>query len=144
MANGQTQGGPRGGTPRQTAAGVDAKAISQGVLACDPAKIDAGAEEVARELVRRGLGASQIRNFYGTIEKIRAAGDITKQVSQLKLNRARLAYLNARASGKAEPLWAVFEILLRRATEGREVEAVCNFAEAIVAYHKYHDWKTKG
>jgi CRISPR type III-A-associated protein Csm2 len=106
-------------------------------------RIDELAETVAREAANNGLTASQLRNFYGPITKVRIDSNPTRQRAALKMHRSRLAYLVARSGGKADELWRWFGDLLRRANDPTEISGVCDFAEAIVAYHRYYD-KTKG
>lgn len=120
---------------------IDAAAIKNDVIGGDPSKIDTGAEQVAQAIVQKDLKTNQIRNFYGSIAKLQSDGDFAKQRRQLALLRARLAYLTARAKGAANDLWAVFDPLLKEAKSPEHVAAVCDFAEAIVAYHKYYEWQ---
>ncbi len=123
--------------------GLNAMAIKGDVLSADPAKIDTRAEELAESIVRAGLATSQVRNFYGAIAKLRAEGELSKQLRQLAMHRSRLAYLTARADGKANALWDVFGPLLKDAKDDEQVNALCDFAEAVVAYHKYYEWQKK-
>ena len=117
---------------------ASAKGIIEDVLEGDMGKIDARAEELARRINKEQLSASQVRNFYGAFAKIRTERDAAKRLQQLKQHRARLAYLTARAKGSADPLWDVFGPLLRDSRH-EHVDAICSFAEAIVAYHKYFE-----
>ncbi len=107
------------------------------VLSGDATKIDEVAERLAMRLVR-GLNRSQIRNFYGPIAIVRTKNDAEERKKALRMHRSRLAYLVARAGGSAEELWSVFGELLKRA-EGTQIDAVCDLAEAVVAYHRYYD-----
>jgi CRISPR type III-A-associated protein Csm2 len=63
------------------------------------------------------------------------------------MHRARLAYLAARAQGHAKSLWEVFGELLKKAKESsttpKQVDSVCDFAEAVVAYHKFFEESRK-
>lgn len=132
----------RPGDPSQPApSGVSSaavKAIVDDVLAADMSKIDARAEELALSIAKAKLSASQVRNFYGAFVRMRTESDREKRFEQLKQHRSRLAYLTARANGKADSLWEVFNPLLRE-SRSEHVEAICSFAEAIVAYHKYFE-----
>jgi len=107
------------------------------VLSGDATKIDEVAERLAMRLVR-GLNRSQIRNFYGPIAIVRTKNDAEERKKALRMHRSRLAYLVAHAGGSAEELWSVFGELLKRA-EGTQIDAVCDLAEAVVAYHRYYD-----
>jgi CRISPR type III-A-associated protein Csm2 len=111
------------------------------VLNGDATRIDEVAERLAMRLVR-GLNRSQIRNFYGPIAIIRTKDDPEERKKALRMHRSRLAYLVARAGGSAEDLWGIFGELLKRA-EGAQIDAVCDLAEAVVAYHRYYDEKEK-
>jgi CRISPR type III-A-associated protein Csm2 len=111
------------------------------VLSGDATRIDEVAERLAKRLVR-GLNRSQIRNFYGPIAIIRAKNDSEERKKALRMHRSRLAYLVARAGGSAEELWGIFGELLKRA-EGPQIDAVCDLAEAVVAYHRYYDEQEK-
>ena len=106
------------------------------VLSGDATRIDEVAERLAMRLVR-GLNRSQIRNFYGPIAIIRTKNDPEERKKALRVHRSRLAYLVARAGGSAEDLWSIFGELLKRA-EGPQIDAVCDLAEAVVAYHRYY------
>jgi CRISPR type III-A-associated protein Csm2 len=107
------------------------------VLSGDAGKIDAIAERLGRSLADRKLTPSQLRNFYGPLVRVRAmqTGD-EPRIAALRMHRSRLAYLVKRADGKADELWDVFGELLKSA-DGQQVDSVCNFAEAVVAYHRF-------
>ena len=137
-----TQGRGRPGPPSARAA-LDAAGMKSDVLAADSAKIDAGAQQLAEAIQRAGLLTNQIRNFYGSIAKLQAESDPLRQRRHLAMLRSRLAYLTARADGKADDLWKVFDPLLKEAKTEQQVNAICDFAEAIVAYHKYYEWKNR-
>jgi CRISPR type III-A-associated protein Csm2 len=111
------------------------------VLSGDPAGIDELAEGLAMRLVKRKLNSSQIRNFYGPIANLRTKKDEWRKKA-FRMHRSRLAYLVARADGRADELWEVFGELLKRA-EGPQIDAVCDLAEAVVAYHRYYDEQEK-
>lgn len=136
--------------PRPPAAGgtvLDAGAFKRDVLGRDAAKIDTRAEELAQSMVNAGLTPSQVRNFYGAIVRMRAEEDVERQRRELAMHRSRLAYLTARAQGRANSLWEVFGPLLKDlAASGTpaQVSALCDFAEAVVAYHKYYESKNEG
>jgi CRISPR type III-A-associated protein Csm2 len=107
------------------------------VLSGDATKIDEIAERIGQSLANRRLSPSQIRNFYGPLIRVRAmqAGD-KQRTASLRMHRSRLAYLVKRADGKADELWDVFGELLKTA-DGDQIDSVCNFAEAVVAYHRF-------
>jgi CRISPR type III-A-associated protein Csm2 len=108
------------------------------VLSGDASKIDEIADQLGQKLVAAGLNTSQIRNFYGPIAIVRAKSDPEQRKRALRMHRSRLAYLVARArGGGANELWNLFGDLLKRA-EGKEIEPVCDLAEAVVAYHRYY------
>lgn len=139
-----SRSGPR--APAPSGPRLDAGAFKSDVLSRDPAKIDTRAEELAQSMVSASLTPSQVRNFYGAIARIRAEEDPDKQRRELAMHRSRLAYLTARAEGNANSLWEVFGPLLKELAGGgdpAQVSALCDFAEAVVAYHKYHEWKNK-
>ena len=106
------------------------------VLSGDATRIDEVAERLAKRLAERKLNRTQIRNFYGPIVIVRTKGGEERKKA-LRMHRSRLAYLVARADGKADELWTLFSELLKRA-EGEQIDAVCDLAEAVVAYHRYH------
>ena len=109
----------------------------EAVLSGDATRIDEVAEGLAKRLVGRRLNSSQLRNFYGPIAIVRAKNDPEERKKALRMHRSRLAYLVARAGGSAEQLWNIFGELLKRA-EGPQIDAVCDLAEAVVAYHRYY------
>lgn len=106
----------------------------EAVLRGDYEKIDTRAEIIGGLI--RELTSSQVRNFYGPIVKARSESDLKRKRDALLMHRPRLAYLVARADGKADELWKWFRELLRRANDAGQIRSVCDFAEAIVAYHK--------
>jgi CRISPR type III-A-associated protein Csm2 len=112
------------------------------VLSGDATKIDEIADHVAARIVG-GINKTQIRNFYGPIAIIRTKSDPEEQKRALRMHRSRLAYLVARAGGSANELWELFSDLLKTA-EGKQIEAVCDLAEAVVAYHRYYDARRGG
>lgn len=113
------------------------------VLSGDAAKIDAIAERLATRL-KGGINRNQIRNFYGPIAILRAKSDPEEQKRALRMHRSRLAYLVARAGGSANELWELFGDLLKTAEGKRQIDAVCDLAEAVVAYHRYYDQGAEG
>jgi CRISPR type III-A-associated protein Csm2 len=108
------------------------------VLSGDATKIDAIAERLAAR-IRGGINRTQIRNFYGPIAILRIKSDPEEQKRALRMHRSRLAYLVARAGGSANELWDLFGDLLRTAEGRKQIDAVCDLAEAVVAYHRYYD-----
>jgi len=108
------------------------------VLSGDAARIDEVADRLAKRLVERKLNRTQIRNFYGPIAIVRAEDDPEKRKKALRMHRSRLAYLVARAERRADDLWDLFSELLKRAEGETQIDAVCDLAEAVVAYHRYH------
>lgn len=133
LERGQRDRPPRPG-PRTRDMDELEKQDLEAVLRGDYEKIDARAEQIARSI--RDLAPSQIRNFYGPIVKARSESDPKRKRDALLMHRPRLAYLVARADGKADELWKWFGELLRRANDAAQIRSVCDFAEAIVAYHK--------
>lgn len=103
-------------------------------------EIDRLADELGEILAKGDLKANQIRNFYGPIAKVRSQHDPVERERALRIHRSRVAYLVARAQGKAKDLWDVFGTLLRDA-KGDQIDGVCALAEATVAYHKFHSSK---
>ena len=90
-----------------------------------------------------GINRTQLRNFYGPIASLRVKSDPEEQKRALRMHRSRLAYLVARAGGSANELWDLFGNLLKT-SEGKQIEAVCDLAEAVVAYHRYYDARRGG
>ncbi len=112
------------------------------VLSGDAGKIDEIADRLAARIVG-GINRTQIRNFYGPIAMLRVKSDAEERKRALRMHRSRLAYLVARAGGSANELWELFGDLLKTA-EGKQIEAVCDLAEAVVAYHRYYDARRGG
>ncbi len=112
------------------------------ILEHKPDRIDELAGELANQISR--LTHSQVRNFYAPFVRLRgelAAGqDRSKEHARLLLmHKARTAYMAAR-DRKAEPLSGWFGTLFTKAARDgharpQEVRALCDFAEAVVAYH---------
>jgi CRISPR type III-A-associated protein Csm2 len=112
------------------------------VLSGDATKIDEIADRLASRLAG-GINRTQIRNFYGPIAMLRTKSDPEERKRALRMHRSRLAYLVARAGGSANELWDLFGDLLKTA-EGKQIEAVCDLAEAVVAYHRFYDARRAG
>jgi CRISPR type III-A-associated protein Csm2 len=112
------------------------------VLSGDATRIDEVAERLAERLVQRKLNSTQIRNFYGPISVVRTMDNPEDRKKAFRMHRSRVAYLVARADGRADKLWDLFGQLLKTA-EGRRIDAVCDLAEAVVAYHRYHEKRSK-
>jgi len=112
----------------------DARAIVSGDAEC----IVRCAKGVADRL--GGVRKHQIRNVYSALVRIRALDDPQKQRSQLVLLRPRLAYMRARST-KTAPLQDALEKVIQalpkqdRGSDASSLQAVFDFAEAIVAYH---------
>jgi CRISPR type III-A-associated protein Csm2 len=108
------------------------------VLSGDPAKIDELADRLAARLAG-AINRAQLRNFYGPIAILRAKSDPEEQRRALRMHRSRLAYLVARAGPGANELWEIFGELLKNAEGSKQISAVCDLAEALVAYHRYYE-----
>jgi len=103
------------------------------ILAGDAATIDEVAECFAKELKR--LNRTQMRNFYTPFTRIRATPDEQERRKAIIQHRARTAYLAAREK-EAKPIWDLFEGLLRKADSNTKIDALCDLAEALIAYHR--------
>lgn len=113
------------------------------ILNGDATKIDEIAERLASKLVG-GINRTQVRNFYGPIAILRTKSDPEDRKKALRMHRSRLAYLVARARGSADELWELFGDLLKSAEGDKQIDAVCDLAEAVVAYHRYFDEQKGG
>lgn len=119
-----------------------------------------GAEDIdrnARQIAQRcaGLSRSQVRNFYGPIVRLRSdlTGPQTEQLHAdharaLYMHSARLAYMAAR-DGKAKDLYSCFDQIVRVAVKNNKVDypavaTICDFAEAVVAYHYAMNRESRG
>ena len=105
----------------------------EAILTGDYDRIDARAEKLAAEI--RSLNRTQLRNFYGPLVKVRVELDAERQRNALRMLRPRLAYMVAR-DRNAEGLWKWFAELLKRASRPNQIGSVCDFAEAVIAYHR--------
>lgn len=104
--------------------------------------IDESARKIAEEC--RELPRSQMRNFFGPIVRLRSdlakpSPDRARYARDLFMHSARVVYMAAR-DGKARPLENCFTPLVRAAVRNNTVQddalrAICDFAEALVAYH---------
>lgn len=116
----------------------------QAILNQDAQQLDATASKIAEQC--KELPRTQMRNFYGPIVRLRneLAGEPTADLSRrhardLTMHRARLVYMAAR-NVAARPLQKSFAELVGEAirdnrAEKEKVRAICDFAEAVVAYH---------
>jgi CRISPR type III-A-associated protein Csm2 len=102
------------------------------------------AQALAGELRRRDFPPTQLRNFYTPLVQLRESeDDPPEKLRKLHLQRPRLAYMNARTSGKADPLQKNFDWLIREVAKQKDqqqlkkqLDCLFEFAEAVVAYHK--------
>jgi CRISPR type III-A-associated protein Csm2 len=116
----------------------------QKILEHHPEDLDKSARNIAQQC--QGLERTQIRNFYGPVVRLRSdLAGVASEPLQLRhardlfMHSARLAYMAAR-NGKAKPLENCFTQLVRAAVKNNRIEdaklrAICDFAEAVVAYH---------
>ncbi|GEM_PF-2131002 len=110
----------------------------QKILRGDPVTIDEVAEQFAQSL--RDLNRSQMRNFYNPFTRIRAMRSQEERKKALIQHRARIAYLVARqgegSANRAKPIWDLFGDLIKKATDDSQIDALCDLAEALIAYHR--------
>src|SRR5579875_910192 len=110
----------------------------QKILRGDPVTIDEVAEQFAQSL--RDLNRSQMRNFYNPFTRIRAMRSQEERKKALIRHRARIAYLVARqgegSANRAKPIWDLFGDLIKKATDDSQIDALCDLAEALIAYHR--------
>jgi CRISPR type III-A-associated protein Csm2 len=137
----------------ERASPIDPARIAR-ILARDAVEIDRAGQDIARRCA--DLPPTQIRNFYGPFVELRAELK-TPQASQqggdqqpappgyanaLLMHRARIHYMAARDSHHhADLIRDWFSALIDAATKAggaltvKSVEAICDLAEAVVAYH---------
>lgn len=142
----------RGDGTHDRASPIDPAGIAR-ILARDAVQIDSAAQEIASGC--RQLAPTQIRNFYGSFVKLRAelkapqaspqgGGDEQPAppgyANALLMHRARIHYMAAR-DGRAHIIRDWFSAIIDAATRAgraltvKNVEAICDLAEAVVAYH---------
>jgi CRISPR type III-A-associated protein Csm2 len=112
------------------------------ILEGSPEDLDAGAHQIAQSC--KGLSRSQMRNFFGPIVRLRAelanpSFDPRRCARNLYMHSARVTYMAARDDDAAS-LEHSFKSLVQKAVLNSAIESVklrsiCDFAEAIVAYH---------
>jgi CRISPR type III-A-associated protein Csm2 len=80
----------------------------------------------------KSITTSQLRNIYARIKKANSPED-------LQLLRPVLAYTSARQKGEGgKIIIALLDDLIQKIKDENQVASFQTFAEAIVAYHKYH------
>ena len=116
----------------------------QAILNQNAQEMDAAAHKIGEQC--KGLPRTQMRNFYGPIVRLRnelasqPKADLSRRHARdLMMHRARLVYMAARNQA-AGPLQKSFAQLVGGAisnnrVDKEKVEAICDFAEAVVAYH---------
>ncbi len=126
--------------PAETVQNVDQQRVSR-ILERDAVEIDRTAHKIATACA--GLVRTQMRNFYGPIVRLRAElghhFDPKSFSNALMMHRARVHYLAARErGGNADSLRDWFSKIIDDAVKqltAEKVEAICDLAEAVVAYH---------
>jgi CRISPR-associated protein Csm2 len=91
-------------------------------------------DEIKRfvEIEGKTITTSQLRNIYARIKK-------ADSPEELQLLRPVLAYTSARQKGDGgKVIIALLDDLIQKIKSKEEVSSFQTFAEAIVAYHKYH------
>ena len=105
------------------------------------------AERFAGEILanrRKGLSTSQIRNFYGELKRIQMKGisTDTKAKTDFILLKPKLAYATRRNSTDGSK---AFDVVVQKAIDATDInnegyetrfQNLCDFIEAILAYHK--------
>ncbi len=80
----------------------------------------------------KSMSTSQLRNIFARIKKADSPSD-------MQLLRPLLAYTSARQKGEGgKIIIALLDDLIQKANNKEQVKSLKTFAEAIVAYHKYH------
>ena len=90
-----------------------------------------------------GLKASKLRQFYETLLNIKSL--IKNKTEHFKTNvipqilklKPKLAYEKARAPREITPFFEVINPLPELVFDEKDYNTLCNFVEAILAYHKY-------
>jgi CRISPR-associated protein Csm2 len=96
-----------------------------------------------------GLKSAQLRRFYESLLNIKATVNTIKTkpnaeelftkkaLSDIVMLKPQLANAKARQPREVTPFFDVINPLLDRVKTIEDYEKLCQFAEAIVAYHKY-------
>jgi CRISPR-associated protein Csm2 len=96
-----------------------------------------------------GLKAAQLRRFYESLLNIKAAVATIrlrpnaaelfreKVLPEIFMLKPQLANAKARQPKEVAPFFDVINPLLEFVTSAEDYERLCQFAEAVVAYHKY-------
>jgi len=108
------------------------------------------AEEIGKDLEKRGLSTSQIRNVFGSLKRMEMRlSDENFKIEKVALLKPRIAYAEKRhGKGKIHPIKEVIdagvdEILKESDKEKRKekFKHFCEFFEAILAYHRFFGGK---
>jgi CRISPR-associated protein Csm2 len=90
-----------------------------------------------------GLKASKLRQFYEALLNIKSlikskTGHFQANViPQILLLKPKLAYEKARAHREITPFFEIINPLPELVSDEKDYNTLCNFVEAILAYHKY-------
>jgi CRISPR type III-A-associated protein Csm2 len=139
---GDRRSGPAGRPPQHFEQPRPVSIPLEKILQNSAQDIDESARKIAEEC--KDLSNTQMRNFFGPIVRLRSdlakpSPDRTRHARDLFMHCARVTYMAAR-DGKARPLERCFTPLVRAAVKNNSVQddalrAICDFAEALVAYH---------
>ena len=102
-------------------------------------------EKLGKKLKAKGVSASQLRNIYGEIMRIKLKGYNENQ-TDFKLLKPKVAYNYGRINNKREKdgfkeFVDVFNQAHNSVKDEKSFENFQKFFEAILAYHKYYGGK---
>ncbi len=106
----------------------------------DAADLVTRADGIGRELKDGGVTTSQIRNFLDEVNRIEAEN----RSSQDSFDRSRIVFLNiqlAYAAGREERLKdfaRLFSAAVEKVNSREDFDRFVKFAQAVVAYHRFH------
>ena len=114
-----------------------------------PQDLDAAADRAARNLKDRQVKTNQIRNLYGSVQRIRAFrdrhGDVDavreELIRQLIFLKPKLAYASGRTTGLKDLRQMLVEAIDGLVASPRFGQALEHFflhMESSVAYHRYY------
>ena len=87
---------------------------------------------------RAGLKAGSLRKFYQSLMFIKGEKEDKEVRNKVLSLKPYLSYETARKRREVTPLFKVLNPLLERVYNKKDYLKLCQFLEAVIAYHKFH------
>jgi len=87
---------------------------------------------------RAGLKVGSLRKFYQSLISIKGEKEDEEVRDKVLSLKPYLSYETARKRREVTPLFEVLNPLLERVYNKKDYFKLCQFLEAVIAYHKFH------